>query len=197
MSKWQLKGDYFEACNCDVGCPCVFLSPPTSGDCTVLIAYHVNKGKFGDTDLDGLNAAVAIHSPGHMMKVKWEAALYIDSAANKAQSAAMGEIFGGKAGGPPAGMGPMIGKLLGVRSLPISYTIEGKRRSLKIGNVAGMEAEDIEGAGGKKMSVGNSPISQPLVYVAKSKKLQYTDHGMNWEVSEKNSFHSPISWKGP
>ncbi len=35
--KWQAKGDYFETCNCETLCPCIFLSPPTEGNCTVLV----------------------------------------------------------------------------------------------------------------------------------------------------------------
>lgn len=197
MPKWALSGDYFEACNCEVACPCVFLSPPTTGECFVLLAYHINSGKFGDTKLDGLNAALAAYSPGHMMKVKWKAALYLDSAASKSQAEAMGQIFGGNSGGAPAGLVPFIGEMLGISSLPITYKIAGKKRVLKIPKVADMEVEDMEGAGGKEISIRNSPLTQPLVYVAKSKKLAYTDHGMNWEITDKNSFHSPISWKGP
>lgn len=28
---WNAKGDYFETCNCQTLCPCIFLSPPTEG----------------------------------------------------------------------------------------------------------------------------------------------------------------------
>jgi hypothetical protein len=197
MANWQLQGDYFEACNCDAACPCVFLSPPTTGDCTVLVAYHIDRGNFGDTKLDGLNAALAIHSPGHMMQVKWRAALYLDSSASKVQAEALGQIFGGKSGGTPAGMAPFIGEMLGVRNLPISYEIAGKQRRMKVSNVAAMEVEEMEGAGGNRISIEHSPLLEPLAYVAKSKKLSYADHGMNWEISDKNSFYAPISWKGP
>ena len=31
--KWNVAGTYFEACNCNVACPYVFLSPPTEGEC--------------------------------------------------------------------------------------------------------------------------------------------------------------------
>ena len=31
--EWKVTGTYFEACNCDVACPCIFLSPPTTGEC--------------------------------------------------------------------------------------------------------------------------------------------------------------------
>jgi len=43
--KWNLSGTYFEACNCDAACPCVFLSNPTEGECTVLVAWHVDPGE--------------------------------------------------------------------------------------------------------------------------------------------------------
>ena len=56
---WSLTGDYFEACNCDVGCPCIFLSDPTHGNCTVLIGWHIQKGRSGQETLDGLNFAIA------------------------------------------------------------------------------------------------------------------------------------------
>ena len=34
-TEWEISGTYFEACNCEIACPCVFLSAPTTGDCTV------------------------------------------------------------------------------------------------------------------------------------------------------------------
>ena len=68
-NSWKIAGSYFEACNCEVACPCVFTSPPTSGECTVLIAWHIDQGSFGEIDLEGLNAVLAAHSPGHMLQV--------------------------------------------------------------------------------------------------------------------------------
>ena len=37
-TNWEIKGTYFESCNCNIACPCVFLEPPSTGECTVLIA---------------------------------------------------------------------------------------------------------------------------------------------------------------
>jgi len=63
----------------------VFLSPPTSGECTVLLAWHIDQGRFGQIELDGLNSVLAARSPGHMMEVKWKVALYLDERANQSQ----------------------------------------------------------------------------------------------------------------
>lgn len=70
MSKWDTAGAYFEACNGNVACPCNFTSPPTDSKCTVLIAWHIDRGSFDDVALDGLNAVLAAYAPGHMLEVK-------------------------------------------------------------------------------------------------------------------------------
>ena len=67
---WTISGDYFEACNCEAACPCVFLSPPTTGECTLLVGWHIDSGNMNGADLGGLNVALAVHSPGHMIEVK-------------------------------------------------------------------------------------------------------------------------------
>ena len=102
-NSWKIAGSYFEVCNCDVACPCLFLSPPTSGDCTLLLAWHIDHGRFGQIDLDGLNAVLAVHSPGHMLEVKWKVALYIDERANQDRQDALTQIFSGQAGGRSSG----------------------------------------------------------------------------------------------
>jgi len=38
MTQWNITGKYFETCNCDVACPCVFTSPPTEGECKAIVA---------------------------------------------------------------------------------------------------------------------------------------------------------------
>ena len=49
---WQFTGDYFENCNCDVVCPCLFstkaqlTSQPTQGVCDVAIAVHIERGEL-------------------------------------------------------------------------------------------------------------------------------------------------------
>jgi len=105
-TKWQLSGDYFENCNCDVVCPClVSRSPPltakpTQGECDVAIAFHIDRGSYGQLSLDGLNVVVAVHTPGPMADGNWSLGAYIDERATDDQAAALGAIFGGGEGGP-------------------------------------------------------------------------------------------------
>lgn len=198
MEKWSLTGNYFEACNCNVACPCVFTSAPTEDTCTVLLAWHIEKGKYGDINLDGLNAAFAAYSPGHMLKVKWDVALYLDEKATAKQREALTSILGGQAGGEPAALAPFIGKVLGVKSVPIEFNSKGRERSMRIPRIAEMAVTAVEGAGGREITLEHIPftaVPNETTVVAKSKKLSFHDHGMNWEVSEKNGFFSPFRYK--
>ncbi len=196
---WKLTGSYFEACNCEAACPCVMMSPPTDGECTVLVAWHIDNGVFGSTPLDGLNVVLAAHAPGHMLQVKWNAAVYLDERATTEQHQALTQIFGGQAGGVPAVLCSFVGKVLGVKAAAIEYQGEGKRRSISIPGVAAAEIEALLGQGEAEVTIQNHPIAVspgfPAV-VAKSKKLSYGDYGYNWELSGKNGFYAPFNYYG-
>jgi len=158
VEKWSLKGQYFESCNCEAACPCVFLGSPTEGDCKVLLSWHIEEGSFGAVRLQGLNVAIAIFSPGHMLKVKWKVALYLDERANQKQKDALTKIFAGQSGGPPAALGPFIGEVLGVKSVPIEFKVEGKKRSLVIPQIAQMDIEGMAGQDGGDVVINNLPF---------------------------------------
>src|SRR5215469_649629 len=197
-NSWKIAGSYFEACNCNIACPCVFTGPPTDGECTALIAWHIDQGNFEEIRLDGLNAVFAAHSPGHMMEVKWKVALYVDERANQGQRDALTQIFSGQAGGHLAGLAPLIGEVLGVKSAQIEYRSEGKRRSLCLGSVAQMEIEGLTGQDGGDVTISGHPFTPvpgfPAV-VAKSKQMRFSDYGLKCEVSNKNGFFSPFAYQ--
>jgi hypothetical protein len=195
---WNLEGDYFESCNCDVACPCVFLSDPTHGNCTVLIGWHVVRGKSGRESLAGLNFAIAAITPGNMLKTKWEVAVYIDEKATPGQRKALESIVSGQAGGPFASLSPLIGKVVGVRYAPIEFRADGKKRSLQIGSVAEMNSEAIAGPDGVEVKIAGAPLlTTPEVTVARAERLTLNDHGWKWESTGGNSFQSPFSFTGP
>ena len=198
-AKWKVDGTYFETCNCDAACPCVFLSNPTSGDCTVLVGWHIGSGHFDATDLGGLNAAMAVHSPGHMAEVPWQAALYVDSHGSAAQQEALTQIFSGQAGGHPAVLASHVGEFLGVKSVAIVFAGSGKNRSLSIPGIAEAAIAAIGGQGGGETTVAGHPLciapGYPAV-VAQSTRLNYSDYGMAWEISRKNGFYSPFAYSG-
>lgn len=195
---WRIDGTYFEVCNCQSVCPCFFLSPPTTDECTALVAWHVDRGAFGDVTLDGINVVMAVRCPGHMAEVPWRVALYLDERAGKVQQDALTDIFTGRAGGHPATLVAFVGEVLGIRPAPIEYLVDGKRRLFRIPDVAVAQIETAVGRDGNPIVIGNHPLciaGRPGT-VARSTQVRYTDHGLVWEFSARHGFFSSFSYEG-
>lgn len=196
--KWQVKGTYFEACNCAIACPCNYMNAPTEGECKVVVAWHVEEGQYGGVDLSGLNVALFAHSPGHMMQAKWRVALYTDERANPQQAEGLTMIFSGQGGGHLSALGPFIGEVMGVKAVPIDYQAAGKRRSVRVGNVAQADIEAIEGQGGRLVEVTNIPftvVPDEAMVVSKSSRLLYEDYGISLDINDRNGYYSPFAYQ--
>jgi len=193
---WQIEGEYFESCNCEVLCPCLLTGArPTEGHCDVVLAFHIDKGKYGSVDLAGLNAAQALTTPDVMSKGNGTLAVYVDSSASAEQRAALEVIFTGAAGGPPSLFGPMIAKMLPTKSVPITFGSQGGKRTLSIANVTNVTVEGIAGAG--KQVVWMENVAHPYstkIAVARGTASQYQDHGLSFENTGRNGHFSRISW---
>jgi len=96
MVDWYIEGPSFGNCNCDWSCPCQFESLPTHGDCRAFEGFRVDKGFFGDVQLDGLKAAAIYAWPGPVFEGKGEMQVIIDEQANEAQREALLSVICGE-----------------------------------------------------------------------------------------------------
>lgn len=195
---WQLQGDYFETCNCEAACPCVWLQAPTEGDCKLLVAWHIESGYYQQQRLDSLNVALACYAPGNMKDGAWQAALYIDERADDTQVETITRIFSGQAGGHLAVLMSFVGEVLGVEQVKIDYQAQDNRRQMTIPGIAQAEIESIAGITGGQATINTPPLcvvtSHPSV-VAKSLDYRYQDHGKDWQFSDRNGYFSPFTYR--
>jgi len=133
---WHASGDFCETCSCFYVCSCSttnFVLPPNKDHCFGALVFHIDRGDFGSTSLDGLAVAMVLYTPeGPMTTVPWSVGLIVDERANDAQRDALTKIFSGQAGGPLAGLAPLITNFLGVEARPIHFEKNGLRRSVSI-----------------------------------------------------------------
>jgi hypothetical protein len=175
------------------------LSPPTEGECNALVAWHIERGHFGDVTLDGLNIALALHSPGHMKDGHWTVALYLDERADSRQQDALKAIFSGQAGGHPGHLAEFIGEVKGIERVPLDYAAEGKAHRLRIGRVGRADIRTVEGQNGSDITVENHPLAVAPGYpvtVARSEELRYRDHGFDWQLNDRSGLFSPFTYHG-
>lgn len=205
QTRWQIEGDYFENCNCAVVCPCIFstgaplTARPTEGACEAPTAFHIDRGRYGDVPLDGLNAVVVLRTPGPMAEGNGSVALYLDERADDRQREALQAIFSGAAGGPLGALAPLITTTLGVKSAPITYTREGQRRAVEIPGVMhlGVHAVPSMNPEGAITADNAHPFAMESLALAVGDPGSYwADYELRWDNSGKNGFYAPLRWSG-
>ncbi|MCT8162051.1 DUF1326 domain-containing protein [Pseudoruegeria sp. SHC-113] len=96
MKDWRIQGRELANCNCNFGCPCQFGVLPSDGTCEAAVFYQIEKGHYGDVQLDGLMAAGTYKWPGAIHEGQGEMQLIIDARATPEQAAALEAIMTGQ-----------------------------------------------------------------------------------------------------
>ncbi|MGR9114144.1 MAG: DUF1326 domain-containing protein [Gammaproteobacteria bacterium] len=195
---WHLQGSYFETCNCETACPCVWLNPPSEEECKLLVAWHIEMGHFGEVNLDNLNVALVCYAPGNMIDGNWQAALYVDERSDATQFNAISEIFSGQAGGHPQILMSFVSEVLGIKKAKIEFHATPNNRRLSIPDIAQAEIESIQGIRGNEATIMNPPlcvVSSHASIVARSKHYRYNDYRYDWTFSERNGYYSEFVYR--
>ena len=199
---WQLRGEYLENCNCDILCPCITSSlqgPADNERCYVPLAMHISEGHSDGVRLDGLNAVLVVDSPAVMGEGGWRVALYLDERADERQREALGAVLSGAQGGPPEMLAGLVGELLGVKFVPISFTSDDDRKRVEVPGIMEFEVEGLHAP--------NSPAVMEIVNVfhpmganlaiARSITGRYSDpdYGLSFDNTGKNGHFREFAWQ--
>jgi hypothetical protein len=198
---WRIRGNYMESCNCDFLCPCILtgLGESTHGHCTFAMAFHIEDGEFEGTSLDGINFVLVGRTPGQMADGNWEVGLIVDERADQEQQDALGQIAGGNAGGPVAGLAPLIGNFLGIESKPIHFEGQGNTWSVKVPDMIDQAVRGAEGLGGATLAIDDvgHPAANRLG-LARAEYSRFNAFGIQFETDSgnNNGHFAPFEWKG-
>jgi len=101
---WEVRGSYFEACNCEPVCPCRSIGGrpggrSTEGLCQFALSWHITAGSAPGVDLDGLDVVLAGFYYDDEPGSPWRVVLYVDARADPDQHRWLADIFLGRVGG--------------------------------------------------------------------------------------------------
>lgn len=122
---WKISGFYFEACNCELVCPCYSAKPPTYGYCEGNCAWVIQQGQYGAVSLEGLSVIMVQRCDGLMRETRWQCGFYIDDRATPAQFEALKKIFTLAEGGHLAEIFGSLWDIRGVERAPMEVKLEG------------------------------------------------------------------------
>lgn len=201
--QWSIECDYMESCNCDFGCTCNFSGIPNSGRCEALVGYHIRKGHYGDSQLNGLDFIFAASWPRAIHQGDGTAVVYITERASEAQRQAIADIAYGHAGGngPYATFAGTMRYALDPQIVPIKMHVDGKRSSFAVPNILTVELsphyDPVSGAENDvQINLPNGFIWKSA-HAIKSTLMKIATPNLNFDHSGRNAFYTIVDHQGP
>jgi hypothetical protein len=196
---WNLKGSYAETCSCELMCPCnlTFDHGATYDFCRATLAFNIREGDVDGTDIAGRKVVVIIDTPKVMTEGNWRVGIFIDADATDEQVDKLGQVFTGQLGGPMAGIGPLVGEMVGVERARIELDDDGLRHSVRVEGAIDFEIEDIVPFGVEtgepvRFSGMFHPVASDLT-MAEAKRSQINAFGIQYDGKTGLS-SSEFSW---
>ena len=199
---YRMEGTYFENCSCEVPCPCT-ASMSLGADydrCEVLLAFNVDSGEVDGVDVSGLSVALVAQTPKVMTDGNWKMGMIIDDGASDEQAEKLGAVFSGQAGGPMAGLVPLIGEILGSERAPVSYENDGLTHRIRAGDGIEVEVQDVVPFGsesGEPAQLTNvfHPANSTLT-IARAERSRISAFGLEFQIEGRSAFSAPFAWAG-
>lgn len=198
---WQISGQYMETCSCSFLCPCPASSltaQPTEGHCNFAMVFHVEKGQYANTSLDGINFALVGHTPGVMAEGNWSVGLIVDSRADAEQQQAVTAIASGQAGGPVSVVAPLIGNFWGVETGAFEVEFDKMRASVAVDGLLDQAVEGVPGANPEEPQyLDNTPHpANSRLGLATATRSHLHAFGLDWDVDGggNNGHLAPFGW---
>jgi hypothetical protein len=202
MAGWKISGQYMETCNCSFICPCItsnMAAEPTEGTCQVAVAMKIETGEKDGLSLDGVSFIVFIYAPGIMGEGDLTVGLIVDDKASQAQTDAVAAIATGAAGGPMAGLGPLVGTIAGIERRPITFKVDGAKRTVTAGDMVEQSCEGFPSGlpdGGMLMLDNTIHPVNPRIALARGSRVKFNAFGHKWNDTSgtRNGHFSEFSW---
>jgi hypothetical protein len=198
---YHLEGRLLEVCDCRVLCPCWIGEDPDNGTCDSMQAWHFDKGMIDGVDVTGRTIAAAFHIPGNVLQGHFRAALYIDDGATDEQQQAILDVWGGKKGGPVADLAKLVGEVVSIERVPITFAVNEGRGMLKIADAGFAELEPYRGPNGAVTTLADtifSTVPGAPVFVGKATSYRSKNPklGHDLELSGHNALQSTFVLAG-
>ena len=173
------------------------MRPPTVGTCTALLGWHVDEGHLDGTRLNDLNVSMFLQAPGLLTEGGFKVSVYVDERADAAQYQALSQLWQGEHGGHLGVVAGLVGEVLSVKQMPIEYKVEGKVRSLKVGDIASSQVTEVDGADGGPVTVSNPPLAIAPghdITISNTDHVRYSDNGIQHEHAGTVSLASAFTY---
>ena len=136
------------------------------------------------------------HVPGNILQGNWRAAVYLDDRVTPQQEEALLGVYTGKLGGPVADLAKLVGEVVSVEKVPITFDVHGGHGTIKLGRrTAIAELEPYKSASGATTTLADtvfSTVPGAPVFVGKSPRYRSKNAklGIDLDIKGHNALQS-------
>lgn len=153
---YDVEGRLLEVCTCNTLCPCWVGEDPDGGTCDAILGWYVDRGTVQGVDVSDRCLCVSTHIPGNVLAGNWRVAVLVDDRCSEEQQAALLEVFTGRLGGAVADLAALIGEVVTVERVPVTFEVVEGKGYIRIGDVAEARLAPFLGSTGQPTALHDS-----------------------------------------
>ncbi|MEX2653873.1 MAG: DUF1326 domain-containing protein [Acidimicrobiia bacterium] len=101
---WEVRGSYYEACNCEAVCPCRRQGDRQGGrstyeTCDFVLSWMIEEGDVEGRDLSGLSTVMVGSYSDDEPGSPWRVVVFVDQTADEQRQQDLSDVFLGRLGG--------------------------------------------------------------------------------------------------
>ena len=194
---WKIKAKYYEACNCDLGCPCNMSGFPTHGFCEGSIAFQVTEGNRDGVDLKGAKVAGAVKWPGAIHEGNGTMAVFIDG--NAEQQDALVQILTAQDPGLPWEiLSATVSEIHGPFFEKIEITDDDTDSHVKVGKKFEIKMESLKNPVSGDKHEAHMVLPTGFIFtdakVATTSVNKLDADGVTFDHKGNNAYYSDVVW---
>lgn len=196
---WQVAGTYYEACNCEVVCPCRSEGDrpgggPTYDKCDFALSWKIEDGHVDGRHLSGLSAVlVGSYSDGEQGS-PWRVALFVDEEADEDQQKDLADVFLGRIEGDTKRIyGRAIQEVTMLRLAAINLVHERGRWRIGVDTFVEVRStREADSNGVVRCGITDNVAGTEMI----SDVLTVAVPPFEWNLRERCSFESAFTYRG-
>ncbi|MGH8952996.1 MAG: DUF1326 domain-containing protein [Acidimicrobiia bacterium] len=196
---WDVSGSYYEACNCEVVCPCRRQGDRQGGrstyeTCDFVLSWMIEEGHLDGRDLSGLSTVMVGSYSDDERGSPWRVVIFVDETADEDRQQDLADVFLGRLGGDTHRLyGRWIEEVSMLRPAKIRLVHAPGRWRIGVSTFIEVRST-VEASTGDPVSCG---ISDHLPGTELISDVQVVAAPpFEWELREKCAFQSPFSYRG-
>jgi hypothetical protein len=194
---WKMRAKYYEACNCELGCPCNMSGFPSHGKCEGSVAFQVLEGSREGVDLTGVKVAAGVKWPGAIHEGNGSMALFVDCS-DEQRDALLPILTAQDPGLPWEILTATISDMHGPFFETVEINDNGTESSVRVGDKFNVQMQTFKDPVSGEAHEVHMVLPTGFIfqdgYICTTSTNTVNADGVSYDHAGKNAYYSEVEW---